>query len=121
MTKNDIDVLRRSIEQVVKIDLSRGSGWREGTSYHLGLPEMRPDMTAGESLVRRGILRRDERGNLTLSEAALLRILSVAIDSAVADLLANDPPDGTLPELPEWSEEEDNARLIQLDGEAVVR
>lgn len=114
----DQDVLRRAVEQVITMDLTQQHGWKEGTGYHLGLPEMKPDMQAGEGLVRRGVLTRDEHGTLRLSESALIRALRVAVDKSVEDLLNNDPPEEKLPETPYY----DNGpeRLISLDGKLAV-
>ena len=114
--RTDEEVLRNAIEQVVTIDLTHRHGWREGTGWHLGLPEMKPDMQAGEALVQRGVLLRDAHGRLTLSEAALLRILTVAIDSAVRDLLTSDPPAATLPK-DEYSYDDGQDREILISSQ----
>ena len=113
--RTDEEVLRYAVEQVVVIDLTRAHGWREGTGWHLGLPEMMPDMLAGEALVQRGVLLRDAQGTLTLSEATLLRILTVAVDAAVAELLVADPPAAELPK-EDFGDDCDREILISCDG-----
>ena len=93
----DKEILRNSIAQVLELDLSESSGWKEGSSYHLGPPGYKPNLTIGENLVKRGVLQR--YGNrLILTESALIRIMNIAIDSAIEDLLKNDPPPASLPE-----------------------
>lgn len=119
--RKDEDVLRHAVESVLTADLTEEHGWREGTGYHLGLPKCEPDMLAGEGLVRRGIMVRSEGGRLTLSEAAVVRLFRVALDAAVADLMANDPPDEKLPTDEYDYENEGPGRLISLRGELTVR
>lgn len=93
----DKEILRNSIAQVLELDLSESSGWKEGTGYHLGPPNYKPNLSAGENLVKRGILER-YGDRLILTESALIRIMNIAMDSAVEDLLKNDPPSASLPE-----------------------
>lgn len=82
-------VLRTAIRQVLKANITRYSGWREGSSWQ------HPD--AGKQLIDRGVLLSGINQRMTLSEAALIRALRVGIDAAVADLLANDPPEERIP------------------------
>lgn len=93
----DKEVLRNFIGQVLKLDLSESSGWKEGSSYHLGPPNYKPNLSIGENLIKRGILER-YGDRLILTESALIRIMNVAMDSVVEDLLENDPPQASLPE-----------------------
>lgn len=93
----DKEILRNSIAQVLELDLSESSGWKEGTGYHLGPPGYKPNLSIVENLVKRGILQRDG-DRLILTEPALIRIINMAMDSVVEDLLKNDPPQASLPE-----------------------
>lgn len=97
----DKEILRNSIAQVLELDLSESSGWKEGTVYHLGPPSYKPNLSAGENLVKRGILKRDG-GRLILTESALIRIMNMAMDSVVEDLLKNDPPPASLPKFKDY-------------------
>jgi len=99
----DKEILRDSIAQVLELDLSESSGWKEGSSYHLGPPEYKPNLSIGENLVKRGVLQRDG-SRLILTESALVRIINVAMDSAVEDLLKNDPPTAKLPEFEDYDD-----------------
>lgn len=121
MNRSDEGILRNSLKQVIKADLTREHGWREGTEYHLGPPKYSPDKSAGESLVKRGILARDSNNRLRLSEAALARALRVAIDAAVADLIANEPPKEHLPTCPDYYENGPGYMFIDSFGNLSVR
>lgn len=110
------DILRRAIQQVLKLDLSRRAGWKEGTGYHKEVP--------AERLIKNGILTKTEYGHgFYLTESALMRILEVAVDAAVKDLSANPPPIRSIPEIPEWILDEDRAILVYVGEppEIVIR
>lgn len=108
--RTDEEILRNSVAQVLKLDLTREHGWQEGTGYHLGMPQCLPDMTTGDNLIKRGILRR-EGSSLMLTESALIRIMHVAMSAVLADLLTNNPPAAKLPEIPDYYDD-GPARLI---------
>ena len=113
---NDRDVLRNALKSVININLTAEAGWREGTEWR--------DQHAGDSLVARGILLRpyDGSSRMYFSEAALVRALRVAIDAALEDLLANDPPPVAPIDLREdLYGDEGPHKLILLDGEIAVR
>lgn len=115
--QTDERVLRRALTQLLVADLTRSHGWREGVSFHLGLPRMESDMTAGERLVDRGVMRRSATGSLQLSESAVVRALHVAVDAAVADLLEHYPPPATFAEeLDDPDEEAEDDETLVLGG-----
>lgn len=114
--RTDREILRNSIAQVLELDLTAEHGWREGTGYyHLSIPPGygQPDLSVGENLIARGILMRHSkwRSRLILTESALVRIMHVAMEAALQDLLSNDPPEATLPETPSYYDN-GSARLI---------
>lgn len=108
------EVLRRAVQQVLKLDLSRRSGWKEGTGYYKNVPI--------EKLIQNGILTGDSF-RLHLTESGLMRILEVAVDSAVKDLLKNPPPTKSIPEIPKWNLDDDDATLVYVGEppEIVIR
>lgn len=109
------EVLRTSVQQVLKLDLSRRTGWKEGIGYYTDVPV--------ERLIQNGIIVGDS-SNLHLTESALMRILEVAVNSAVKDLLENQPPTKSIPEIPQWKLDEDDGVLVYVGlppGEIVVR
>lgn len=103
----DEEALRQAVQQVLMCNLSC---FREGTGWY--------DPNAGASFVKQGLLTADGAGTTTnprrlrLSEAAVVRVLKVAVEAAVNDLLANDPPPEKIP----WRKEEyeSNDRLLLL-------
>jgi hypothetical protein len=113
---NDRDVLLNALGSVINLNLTAESGWREGTEWR--------DPHAGDSLVARGILLRPHEGSsrMYFSEAALVRVLRVAIDAALEDLLANDPPPTAPIDLREdLFGDEGPHKLILLRDEITVR
>ena len=119
MSISDEKVLRHSIGQVIVIDLTMQHGAEEGTGWYIpGTYKLDPK--AGENLVQRGVLRRDG-DRLFLTESSLMRILHVALEASVKDLLVNDPPSSNLPEISEYLQEEDNAYLTIVSDKPAIR
>ena len=105
---SDEEVLKNALRQVLKVDLTRYTGWREGTDW------IHPN--AGKKLIARGILISEGtpgvNRRLTLSEAALVRAFRVAVSAAVADLLDLNPPEEGLPW--EGQDREDDSEVDRL-------
>lgn len=92
----DREILRNSVAQVLELDVTKRHGWLEGTGYHLGPPKFENDTKTGDNLIQRGILRR-EGVKLFLTESAMVRIMHVAMEAVIEDLLHNDLPIASLP------------------------
>lgn len=120
-TPTDEQVLRHAVESIFEVDLTSEHGWLEGTSYH--------DAAAGQTLVTRSVMvckgQHGVNARLYLSESAVMRALRVAIDAAVADLLASDPPVEAIPydfsDVEDMDSSEAPSRLIMLRGIPTVR
>lgn len=105
----DEDVLRSLIQQVLELNLGE-EGAREGVLYY--------DKTAGEALVRRGIVVRSAGGRLTLTKPALLQILKTAVADATDALLHEEPTEEPWPQ-PAYPDAPEDRLILLSSGPAL--